>query len=179
MPTADVVEKGTLAIEFDRAGDPNAALELADSSTLVQYGLMKGVELGFDVAGDGDENSEAWNAKVRWEITGGAVALGFQNAGNGLKAQPFLVGFVENGTSRVHSGLIRLEGKTELMLGYDVPLGERFTFMADYTSGSDNAAGVGLCYCISDDYELSTSLLRNNSGDDRFSYDITLSWYPL
>ncbi len=179
IPTADVVERGVLAVEFDMTGDPTAAFKAADSSTLLQYGLAKNVEVGYDVAGDGDESSDVWNAKVRWPVKKGAVALGIQNAGSGQKSQPYVVGYVEIGSSRVHSGLIRFEGQTRVMLGYDRPLSERVALLADYTTGSENAASLGLGFTLSDQYALTTAFLRNNSGSDRYSYDVLLSWYPL
>ncbi|MEN6521553.1 MAG: hypothetical protein ABFD46_10460 [Armatimonadota bacterium] len=179
IPTADVLDKGTAAVEVERAGEQTHIFTNAETALLTQLGLGKGIEIGYDDYSDGISFG-AWNVKlaVAWRNGSPAAAIGVQNVGNNIKSQPYAVGHVPLGCGRLHAGLIGIESSTHPMFGYDKPLNERVTFQADYIEGNENAGSVGLCFRLNSKLELTAAYIRNNSGLNRDIYLLTLSWYP-
>ncbi|MEN6372183.1 MAG: hypothetical protein ABFD64_09245 [Armatimonadota bacterium] len=179
MPTADVLEKGTAAVETERAGEQFHMFTSKESALLMQLGLGKDIEIGYDDYSDG-KTFGAWNVKlaVAWRNGFPAAAIGVQNVGNGIKPQPYAVGHIPFVCGRLHAGLIGINGSTHPMFGYDRSLNERLMFQADYIEGDENAGSLGLSFNLSSSIGITAAYIRNNVGPDRDNCLLTLSWYP-
>lgn len=179
IPTADVLDKGAAAVEIEQAGEQAHIFTTADTALLLQLGLGGGVEIGYDKCGDGDSFG-AWNIKLAVARRNGlpSAAIGVQNVGNGIKPQPYAVGHITLGCGRLHAGLIRIEGSTQPMIGYDRPLAKLLTLQSDYVAGDENAASLGFAVDLGSNLGLTAAYIRNNIGPDKDSYLLTLSWLP-
>lgn len=179
IPTADVLDRGSAAIELERAGEKVPLFAEADAALLLQLGLGYGVEAGYDNFSDGNDFN-AWNIKkaVLYRDGSPVAAIGIQNIGKGLGSQPYAVGHIPLGCGRLHAGLIKTEETFHPMAGYDHPITDRIILQADYTAGDENAASLGLVFKIKHNFELTTACIRDNSGSNKSSYLLTISWYP-
>jgi hypothetical protein len=165
IPTADIYDKGTFSLEYQSENN-NRFLAVGggcDDFALLQFGLTERLEAGVDRYID--DSDTVFNAKyiaARSDKT--PVAVGLQDVGHGFKPQLYIIGGIGfDRPLRAHAGAIRLDGSNEAILGMDVTRGD-FTFQADYISGHENDAAIGLSWGYRAFVVTYSLVFPNNSG---------------
>jgi len=170
IPTADVLEPGEYALDFQYDGVFAAA---ADDTRIVntEFGLAPRVEAGldFDVSRDSEARvllNAKWQLQAPDEARLG-VALGLCNFGPHAQAAPYVVATQEFGATRGHVGLMHNEGETDWFAGIEQAVGERLSLLADYTSGAGNQASLAASVQFSDSLGLLVGVAwPNAAGED-------------
>ncbi|MDH7481452.1 MAG: hypothetical protein QHH26_05660 [Armatimonadota bacterium] len=178
IPTADVLEKDVFMVETPYSGGMRFGPE-GDSYVLLQIGAGNGVEVGVDQRIE-DGHLDAWmNAKWRClEEDGGrpAVAIGVQNFSRNTEKQPYLVMSKSFKPARLHAGVIKMEGVSSVMLGFDKTLSPKFAVQADYISGEENGLTAGFRLQIGKTATLWAAHSFPNSSATKPDYFIRLGW---
>jgi len=168
IPTAEVVEPGQYGIELQLDG--SFASGTADTRILnTELGLSPRFEAGvdFDLSREA-ETRTLLNAKCLLSHGGNrpALALGVCNVGRHASSTPYLVATQEFHQTRGHLGAARIDGRDRWFVGGDHAVNDKLTFMADYTSGSDNLAAVGASYQFADRFGVMAGVILPNSRDE-------------
>jgi hypothetical protein len=172
IPTADVVGAGRYALELQAGGLLPA--RQADVYVLnTEFGFGDRFEAGvdFDLSAHADPRV-FFNAKYVLAAAGAscALAVGVNDIAEAGKPAPYLVGTADLQAARLHLGALRQEGYSRWFAGADRALTERVTFAADYTSGREQYASVGLEYRMGERASVFAALLfPNGGGDTEFS----------
>lgn len=144
IPTADFLGHREVYFEYSYASNEKNIDPTIYHCGALQAGLWDRIEFGIDLGFD-PKYHEIWNAKVKVaESKDGkaALAAGLWNCDEDY-VEPYAVGMVDLGWSRVHLGATH--GKaTHLLAGLDRSLGRSFTAMADYMSGSSEQLWFGV-----------------------------------
>ncbi len=177
IPTADILDKGVMSLEFESAGSGTPWGGDCDNFALLQFGVGYGVELGFDHC---TNHPDHW-LNVKWRIrdesdTLPAIAIGTQSISVGDRHQPFAICTKCFGSLRGHAGFIGLDSKARWMAGVDHPLSIRFTVQADYISGHENTASFGIAATLTDNLSLTLARSLGNSADVDDGYIVNVSW---
>lgn len=177
IPTADVLDRGTVSLEFETAGPGLPWDSGCDDFLLFQIGAGNGVELGVDRCLN---DPESW-INVKWRVLDEsdgrpALALGVQGIGYDDVAQPYVVALKTFGDTRLHTGLLAIDGKTRWMLGADHPLSRQVVLQADYTSGDENSTTFGIAFAVSDSLSLTVARSVGNSAETGNGYIVNLAW---
>lgn len=177
IPTADVYEPGQVSLEYqsDCNGRPFGGQQARYS--LLQVGLVPGLEFGVDKCiNDGEEPLVA-NVKYRLKSGSGsrpAFAVGVQNVGGGQVCQPYAVGCVGMDRAlRGHFGAIAIDGAVKGLLGVDYTW-KRWILQGDWVSGRDNAAGIGVSFDVGAGIYVTYSLFLPNMRGGSTVHSINL-----
>lgn len=144
IPTAETVGDRGFKTEMDFFGQP---------SELVSDERYFGTEFGWGSRFEGGLNYDfsrepttTWFIDAKYLIAAGraAAAVGLFNVGMHLPPSPYVIGKIQMGTCRLHTGSMLINGSGRLMVGVDTGFNRTWTFMADYTSGpaAQSSAGV-------------------------------------
>jgi hypothetical protein len=177
IPTADVLDRGVISLESESAGAGRPWGDGCDMYALSQIGIGSGVELGMDrCLGD----SESWvNVKWRMRDESGrtpALAVGVQGIGEGATAQPYVVALKSFGNTRIHTGMVAIDRKSEWMIGVDHPLGSRVTLQVDYISGDENSMTYGAAVGLTSNLSLTLARSSGNTDATGNGHVINLAW---
>ncbi|MHB9036709.1 MAG: hypothetical protein ACYC64_08580 [Armatimonadota bacterium] len=165
IPTADLVPVGQYSLETQY--DFSTPIS-SDTSTLffnTQFGLAKGLELGvdFDLSHNAD-GRVIGNGKYVFDILDMPLAFGFSSINSRFKSLPYTATIFALPFGRVHLGLLGSEGRTRWFTGVDRALGDKWTAMADYSSGEENYASAALNYAVSDSFGVLAGTEFPNDG---------------
>lgn len=174
IPTAEVLAPRMLDMDASigtSSVEPRSALEF-------QFGLPRNSEFGYDFWGNRALQMQGGNFKKGLLISHGqnVLALGMQNIGHGLQAEPYSVGRLPVGRGWCHLGLIEIERVVEPMLGYDCQLNKKMRLLADYTGGSQNASSAGVNIDIGPAFVLDLVFVRQNSGPNKNGFFIEVDY---
>lgn len=177
IPTADVLDKETISLEMESAGNGRLWEDGCDRFALLQIGVGNGLELGVDRC---INDPDSW-INVKWRArdeSGGlpALAFGVQGISDDELAQPYIALLKSIGNTRLYTGAIMIDRKTRWMFGLDRPLGSRVTFQADYTSGDDNSITYGIAVSLSKSLSLTLARSSGNSDETGNSHVVNLAW---
>ncbi|MCL5104565.1 MAG: hypothetical protein M1133_10715 [Armatimonadetes bacterium] len=171
IPTTDVVGRGEYSMEYQN--DFSTPITRDNRATLfnTEYGISRGLELGFDVDASPTADTDAiGNIKYAFELGGGTklpVAIGSYNMSQNLKSATYGVVGQTFGFGRLSLGALRTDTATRWFAGVDRPISDRWTLMADYTSGRENYWSVGANYVVSDRYSVLAGVeYPNVPGED-------------
>jgi hypothetical protein len=177
IPTADVLEPGTVSIETESEGRGMAWGDECDRFMLMQLGMGHGVEIGMDTC----TNADASWLNVKWQMGSGTkstpgIAVGLQGVSEASKSQPYFACARSFGKARVHVGILGIEGRGRPMLGLDRCVNERLTLQVDYIAGRENSSAYGVNYALSGSLGLSLARRIGNSSDVGNGYIVNLAW---
>ena len=107
------------------------------------------------------------------------LSAGFTNWSSGdlgsTSPQPFLVGGIYRGPSKIIAGWARAGDANELILGYAYQVTPRVLLATDYQSGSGNSLTAGFTYTITPTLNLNPALYLTNDDHTLHGYAV-LSW---
>jgi len=178
IPTADVLAPATGSLEFEAVGRQVAFGGDCDRAVLFEIGLSQGIEAGIDTS---ISSSEGPWLNAKWLVRDEtallpAVAVGLQNVGEDVVAEPYLVLAKDVGKVRVHIGGVRTGHRIYGMLGAEVPAGPQLTACADYVSGHAGTASVGLSWEISDTVSVAAARIFANDSEEEDNWYFNLGY---
>jgi hypothetical protein len=103
------------------------------------------------------------------------LSTGVLAPGPGQGLQPFLEAGFPHRDETFTVGAIRQGGRSLALLGWDHRVNARLHATADYESGSDNFATVGLNLGLSPTVSLNPALYLSNSSHDTYGY-VVITW---
>lgn len=173
IPTADVVGDGNYSIEFQLDGSlPDKTSETRFFNSQFGFGdrLEAGVDFDFS---KGAESKVLLNAKYVFGVVGDQdllLAAGVHSIEPNSKSVAYLVASKNLGDLRLHLGGHRRNGGNHWLAGFDWAVGERWTVMADYTSGSEDYSSAGFNYQFDERFGIMAgTLFPNASGDTLYT----------
>jgi hypothetical protein len=178
IPTADVLADGEYCIEpqiDDTFGGDGEQVRILNT----QFGLASRLEAGVDYDLSEDVDTRVFlNAKyllLPGTQKSPAVAVGVCGIGEDVRSSSYVVGTQEIApSSRVHLGVMRIEGKNRWFVGADYAVSEKLTLMADYTYGDENCSSVGFDYAVSDKVSIFGGILIPNESDEDTGFTLHL-----
>ena len=174
IPTVDLVAHGKYGLEVQFDG--GLAAGTVDTQLVnTQFGLSPRFEAGvdFDLSG-GPGSRSLFNAK--WLLLKEpAVAIGVCNVCSGLRSSPYAVATRPLGPMRFHLGCIGLDGAGRWFAGVDRAATSQLTLMADYTSGPDNAASVGLAHQFTEHLGVLAAIIFPNTTGSEMGFTLHLT----
>jgi hypothetical protein len=148
MPTADMLQPGSLRMELENDGAPSLFASGAESYLLLQYAPSSRLEVGLDLYAVGESNRPLLNAKwllLAEEKRRPALALGLMELGPGCSPTGYLVGTKELGPRfRGHLGAGLCDGRSALLWGGEWQLSENDYLVMDWTTWSSGYLSLGL-----------------------------------
>ena len=147
IPTADVMEPGTIRMELENDGYPSIGRTGSVSYSLNQFGLTPKLEFGVDRYDFSGEPQDSLNVKyllLKESDAKPAVALGLMDVAEGVNQTYYAVGTRTFGGLRLHAGYIHADYARSPMLGCDQDLGRDTYLLADWIGGSENYLALGL-----------------------------------
>jgi hypothetical protein len=148
IPTADMLEAGSLRLEFENDGAPGLFGPEADSYLLLQYAPHSRLEVGLDLYSVAADNDLLFNAK--WLVAGEkerrpALAVGVLEVGKGYPVTQYLVATKDTGDGlRLHAGGAACDGDRALLLGAEQTLGDSDYLLADYATWPAGHVSLGI-----------------------------------
>ncbi len=174
IPTAETVPAGEYSLDLQLDGDATVP-EVNTYLLNTEFGLNDRVEAGIDYLFSGDAGERLMvNAKyLAYSAETRAVALGIYNLGGDRKMIPYVTALQDLGAVRGHLGAQRNDGKIRWFVGVDRAVNDRLTLLADYISGDENAASLGVSYAINDRWSVCPGLVFPNE-DSATSFTVHL-----
>ncbi len=152
IPTADLLDVGSLRVEFENDGAPRLFGPAAESFVLLEYAPYSRLELGADLYSAGSSNDVLLNAKWLACPEKGrrpAFAVGVMELGSGFPATSYLVATKDVGRGlRFHLGGAASDGAGALLLGAEQQVGENDYLLADYASWPAGYKSFGIYHEI-------------------------------
>jgi hypothetical protein len=178
IPTAETVGADQFSLDLQVDGSfPRQATDTYIINTEFGFGPRFEAGVDFDLSEEA-ESRTFFNAKyllTEDREKAPALALGITNVAEGVQAVPYLVMSHDFQSLRGHLGVGRFEDKNRWFAGMDRGIAENLTFMADYTSGAENASSVGLNYEFNDCWSVCLgAMFPNEGGESGFSFH--LAW---
>ena len=173
IPTADILEAGTVRLEFENDGLPRVGGQESVTYCLTQIGLTPRVEFGIDRWDVSGEPQDAVNAKYLLAAESGrrpAVAIGVMDVAEGSPASWYGVATRTLGRLRLHAGYIHADYAKGPMLGCDHELAEGTYFLADWMRGPENYLALGIWRELGRQWALGFTYAFSN---DRGAEDLT------
>jgi hypothetical protein len=182
LPTAEVLEGGSYTVQLEVDGASRPPLEGARVHLLSGVGVGHGVEVGLDVI---DLNAaSAWSADAKWQLFAEderrpALALGGLDLSNRAGGRQWYV-VASRDVRRLEAQLTLglLSGDVNRgMVGFARALDARTDLQADWMSGPESHATVGLSRELSEGWSGLVYYARNNTreGDDFVGLNLTYS----
>lgn len=166
IPTADKVPAGHYYLELQTDGAPPTP----QANTLffnTEVGVNDRIEAGvdFDLHNDSGQFALLDAKYVFARASGGrlAAAAGIANVGNNSFSSLYAVVSRDLGLVRGHLGMIG-SGGAQWFTGADSAVSDKVTLMADYTSGGENFASLGVSYQFDAHFSLLAGALFPNDG---------------
>jgi len=147
IPTADMLDPGSVRLEFENDGYPRIGGADSISYVFTQVGVSPWLELGIDRYDLSGEAENSLNLKVRIadeRDSTPAVALGAMDIMEGCASTCYGVATRSFGRFRLHAGYIHADYSKGLMLGCDHELLRDTYLLADRMPGSENYLTLGL-----------------------------------
>jgi len=169
MPTADLLEPGTLRLGLEKDGYPRILGAECESYLQFQAGLTPRLEAGLDLYHYDGQTKPAVNAKYLLAQEGRypQVALGVSDVCQAIKPFWYIVLARDVGPARLHAGAARAESTQCAILGAEFEWRSHLSLVADWRSGPEGYATAGIWW-ERGALELGIAVgLANASGEDR------------
>jgi len=146
MPTADLVEPGSLRLEFENDGYSRPFSSGCESYWLAQVGISPRLEAGLDLYHYDGTTEPALNAKYLLIGEGRypQAAIGVLDVCRGLKPFWYLVLARDVGLLRLHAGAARSGSSHSALLGAELQIGRGLYLLSDWRSGPEGYATAGI-----------------------------------
>ena len=166
IPTAETVGADQYSVEYQYDGVIEGQ-NIITNFINTEIGIGNRIETGFDFGLEKDEKPFIiGNAKYLLSKSNEqALAVGVYGWGQNTKSFPYIVGLKDLGVFRFHFGGIRANDKNEWFVGADRTF-DKWTLMADYTSGSGNFSSAGFYYQSNDRFGVSAGAVFTNDSLD-------------
>jgi hypothetical protein len=180
IPTADMLDAGSLRAEFENDGAPCLFGPAAESYVLVEYAPDPRLELGADLYSAGSSNDLLLNAK--WLLCSEdnarpAVAVGCMELGSGFTPTSYLVATKDVGRGlRLHLGDAASGGSQSALFGVEKQIGEQDYLLADYASWSAGYATLGVYHEINQHVAVNLAYGRPNERGESDLVILNVSW---
>lgn len=173
IPTAETVGAGQYGLELQMDGtNPGSDETVRILNTQVGIGERWEAGVDFDLSQEADSRA-LLNAKYIFAQDGrrgNSFAVGTYNVANRFKHSPYIVATHDHSSFRLHLGAMRIEGNNRWFTGVDFGMGERWTLMADYTSGDENYSSLGFNYQFNPGLGImGGAMLPNGDGNTLFT----------
>jgi hypothetical protein len=148
IPTADMLDVGSLRTEFENDGAPHLFGPACESYLLLEYAPYPRLELGADLYEAGSSNDILLNAK--WLVCSEerkrpALAVGCMEVGSGYSATSYLIATKDVGQGlRLHFGGATSGDSQSALLGVEKQVGKNDYLLADYASWSAGYTSFGV-----------------------------------
>ena len=177
IPTADLICPGEFGIEpqYDGVFSSNSGHAFLLNT---QFGLTPRLEAGldFDLSNDSD-NRLLTNFKylvLQDSEHRPAVAVGVCSMAPNIKSSPYVVATQDFESFRGHLGVMRTEDNNRWFVGADKAMNDRFTLMADYTSGDENCSSIGFSYQKTDRFGILAGMIFPNDSKEDTGFSVHL-----
>jgi len=181
VPTADVLSKDTYVVLSPWSGGLRFGPE-GEIYSLLQVGAGRSVEVGLDQWVNNGILDSRLNAKwklMEEESGRPAIAIGVQNVARYSNDQPYMVAtkaLDRSGRSRLHAGLISMDGASRAMLGLDKSCGPTIALQADYVSGNENSLTAGFALKLAESTALWVARSFPNGSGSKSDYFVRLGF---
>lgn len=148
IPTADVMESGSLSLQYENDGYEKPYGADAENLYFIQVGITPRLEAGVDFCSAGSSTETVLNAKYQLLTetkTRPAFSIGTMGIGKGYKPTYYAAAAKDLGPGRLHLGATGDKDTAELLAGYEYSLNDDLCLMADYIGGHEGYASVGAC----------------------------------
>lgn len=175
IPTAEIVDENHYCVELQLDGEISGGHSEAHILN-TQFGINPRLEAGLDIDLSRDADSRLL-VNAKYMLVSGHerlpdLAAGVHTLSHDVRSVPYIVATKSFGRIRGHLGGQRCEGKQHFFVGSDYALTDKWTVMADYTSGDDNFSSVGLDYQFSDKFALTAGVQYPNAREENTLYTI-------
>lgn len=147
VPTADMLEAGSLRVEWERDGYPGLLSGEGDSFLLLQAGLSDRLEAGTDLYHCDGNTTAALNAKWLLAREAGkrpALAVGMLDVGNGMRPVSYVAASGDVGPLRLHGGAARTGNHVTGFGGAEYEVRAGLYLLADYRAGREGYLTIGI-----------------------------------
>lgn len=148
IPTADMLEAGSLRVEFENDGAPVLLRAEAERYALLQYAPSARLEVGLDLYSAGRANDPVFNLKwLAWPERSKrpALALGVLEVGPGYSPTTYLISTKDLGRGlRAHLGGASCAGSEALLLGGELQVRPNDYVLADWASWPSGYLSLGI-----------------------------------
>jgi hypothetical protein len=146
MPTADLVESGSLRLEVENDGYSRLFASGCESYLLTQVGISPRLEAGLDFYHYNGKTEPALNAKYLLSAEGRypQAAIGVLDVCRGLKPFWYLALARDVGPVRLHAGAARSGSSHSALLGAELEVGRGLYLLSDWRSGPEGYATAGI-----------------------------------
>jgi len=148
IPTADLLDPGSLRMEFENDGDSRVFSADSEDYWLFEMAVGPRLEMGVDIY-DAEETNYMTNAKyalVMESDRSPAVSFGALDIGEGGSPSYYLAAAKDFGRSRLHAGGIGNRHKANPMLGWELELTESSWLLFDWIDGEENYLTAGIYF---------------------------------
>ncbi len=178
IPTADIMPAGEYAVVAQADGALPGHDHLDTCLLYATAGVTDWLEIGADYDFSDDVETRGYlDAKLLLPTAeeDGAphIAVGVFNIARDTDASPYIVVTRDFPLLRAHAGAMLLDSSPQAFFGIDTILCDRCAVMADYTTGVDNFATVGVYTDLTDRLNLLVgALFPNAGGETRFTVQL-------
>jgi hypothetical protein len=184
IPTADMLEVGSLRIEIENDGAPQLFGPADESYMLLECAPHPRLELGVDLYSVGSSNDIVFNGK--WlacpEKPGRpAVAVGCMELGSGFSSSTYLVATKDIGQGlRLHFGGAASAGSRAALFGVEKQIGEKDYLLADWASWSVGYSSLGIYHEIRPGVAVNLAYALPNTRSESNLVILNVAWtHPL
>jgi hypothetical protein len=184
IPTADMLEVGSLRIELENDGAPRLFGPAAESYMLLEYAPYPRFELGADLYSVGSANDIVFNGKwVACAENHGrpALAVGCMEFGSGFPPTSYLVATTDVARGlRFHLGGAASGGSRAALFGVEKQIGERDYLLADCASWSVGYRSLGIYHEIGPGVAVNLAYAVPNTRSESNLVILNVAWtHPL
>lgn len=178
IPTADVLDRGSVCLDYSTQGRDVVWGDDCDRFLGVQAGLAPGLEAGVDECTNSSDGP--W-LNLKWQVVpesekGPAIALGLQAIGEDTTAEPYLVLSRDFSLGRLHLGALRAGHAGRLLVGGELPVERGLTAVGDFVSGPAGTASLGLTWQITSRFSLMAGRIWNRGAGDEDQWYVDLGY---
>jgi len=178
IPTADLLDPGSMRIEFENDGYSRIFTADSESYWLFQTAVGPRLELGVDVY-DTEEPNYMANAKyalLAESDRSPALAFGALDVGEGGPPSYYLAAAKDFGPSRLHAGGIGDRHKVNPMLGCEFQVARSSWLLFDWIDGDENYLTAGIYLETRSGPAFNIAVGFPNSGENSNLTFANVSW---
>jgi hypothetical protein len=178
IPTADMLDPGSMRIEFENDGYSRIFTADSESYWLLEAAFGPRLEFGVDVY-DAEDTTTVVNAKyalLQETDQSPAVAFGALDIGEGASPTYYLAAAKDLGPTRLHVGGIGDRYTVNPMLGCEVPVGNTSWLLFDWIGGDENYLTAGIYLETRSGPAFSIGVGFPNSGENSNLALVNVSW---
>jgi hypothetical protein len=180
VPTADVVGSECFSVELEAVGHATPFAAGGERALLTEFGLNDRIEVGLDRLLSHGTKRTCLDAKaqlLRREQGDLAVAAGVTDLTrwDGTSSVWYLVGTRDFGPTRATLGLQR-DGQYRTLVGFARSLTDSLCLQADWVTGRDGCAALGLVFELPGDWEVLAFAAHGNTNREGDFVGLNLAW---